>query len=518
MKYIFNYLVLTTMVMMLSACGEKTPEEIAADNKKNIELAVKRAQVMMFDGDYQGAATLLENTSAKSGQNVALCESLAYAYAKLDRPSESAIFFEKASDLSGGNPQMLISSAKTYIVANQINSAIGAYSKYVQMVPRDAVAWKNYAKLLEKQDRNKDALNAYLEFVKTAGRATNTDEASDIGWLFLKSGNVVQAQRWLEAALGASIPENVNTRKSIFAGLVAVYLSQKEASKLDYAVAEIDKIDPEFISQKYPDLRKKLDEFRKSMKELQDALKAEEKRKEEEAKAKEEAEAKAKEEAEAKAKEEAAKKAEEEAKKLEEEKKAKEENTEPTAENNSEKIPQQQEGEIIQTELKDETGTPQVELTKQQKLIAQVYQLIADGKASEASKIANMAVAEDRNSSEAWRALGLAYDAEGRGSDSYMAAKEAYTRNPEDINATLLYLRTASHVQNNEQFLNSLYRAREKFPNNYEIMIGLARTYKLIGDKPNSKFFYHAFLNSAPQEHPLYNEVSEEFEKFISSK
>ena len=99
-----------------------------------------------------------------------------------------------------------------------------------------------------------------------------------------------------------------------------------------------------------------------------------------------------------------------------------------------------------------------------------------------------------------------------------MAARESYVRNPDDINATLLYIRTASGVQNNEQFLNTLYAARKKFPNNSEIMLGLARTYKLLGDKPNARFFYESFLNGTPKEHPLYDEVSEEFEKYIAEK
>ena len=78
-----------------------------------------------------------------------------------------------------------------------------------------------------------------------------------------------------------------------------------------------------------------------------------------------------------------------------------------------------------------------------------------------------------------------------------MAPREAYVRAPDDINATLFYLRNASRIQNNEIFLNSLYRAHEKFPNNVEILVGLARTYKLIGDNRNAKYFYNVFLNMA---------------------
>ena len=170
-------------------------------------------------------------------------------------------------------------------------------------------------------------------------------------------------------------------------------------------------------------------------------------------------------------------------------------------------------------ELKDEAPKAKGEKKKSpvEELIEKTYALIAEKKPAEASKAGNLAVAEDRNSAAAWRALALAYDAEGRAFDSHMAAREAYVRSPDDINSTLLYIRTASGVQNNEQFLNTLYRANRKFPNNSEIMLGLARTYKLIGDRPNAKYFYNAFLNGTPKEHPLYNEVSEEFEEYVAA-
>lgn len=504
MKFIFKRLsAIAVLAYLLAGCGEKTPEQLAAENKRALEISVKRAQVMMFEGDYAKAAELLEETSQKHGDDAALCEALAYSYAQIGRGAEAAIFFEKASDISGGSVQMLVNAAKAYEQAGQFQSAARAYEKYLKIKPRDMIAWKSLSGCHEKMSKYQDALNAYLEGVKKSGRNPDTREACDIGNLFLKVGNPVQGRRWLEAALAATSAENTRTRADILAGLVAAYLAQKEAAALEGAVAELDKIAPGFVGEKYPQLHEQLAEFRRKLKEAEDALKAAEFKKAEEAKKAEEEKRLAEEK---KSAEEAAEKAKKEA----------ESAGKPAAEpaDPAEKTPK-----LENVEIRDELPEAKREEDKSplEKLIEKTYALIAEKKPAEASKTGNLAVAEDRNSAAAWRALALAYDAEGRAFDSHMAAREAYVRNPDDINSTLLYIRTASGVQNNEQFLNTLYRANKKFPNNSEIMLGLARTYKLIGDRPNAKYFYNSFLNGTPKEHPLYEEVSEEFEEYVAA-
>ena len=134
MKFIFKRLsAIAVLACLLAGCGEKTPEQLAAENKRALEISVKRAQVMMFEGDYAKAAELLEETSQKHGDDAALCEALAYSYAQIGRGAEAAIFFEKASDISGGSVQMLVNAAKAYEQAGQFQSAARAYEKYLKI-------------------------------------------------------------------------------------------------------------------------------------------------------------------------------------------------------------------------------------------------------------------------------------------------------------------------------------------------------------------------------------------------
>lgn len=526
MKFIFKTLLpLAALAAVLAGCGEKTPEQIAEENKKTLSIAVKRAQVLMFENKYAQSAELLEEASRRCGDDATLCELLAYSYVRLGRGAEAAIFFEKASDISGGNAQLLVNAAKAYEQAGQFQSAIRAYEKYLKLKPRDMIAWKSMSKCLEGLSNYREALNAYLEGLKKSERNPNTREACEIGNLFLKVGNAVQGRKWLEAALAATNDENIETRTEILSGLISVYLAQKETALLEDAVAKLDKIDPKIVDEKYPNLRAQLAEFRRKLKEAEDAVNAEKIAAEKREAEKREAEKKAQEEKAAKEKAQAEEKAAEQSKPESAENKNAGQTAQPALESNPQESAKPAEDsqpadapEVKEAQISDEVAEDTQPKTKLEKLVAQTYAQIADGKAAEASKSGNLAVAEDRDSAQAWRALALAYDAEGRSFDSYMAARESYVRNPDDINATLLYIRTASGVQNNEQFLNTLYAARKKFPNNSEIMLGLARTYKLLGDKPNARFFYESFLNGTPKEHPLYDEVSEEFEKYIAEK
>lgn len=504
-------------VALLSGCGEKSPEQIAAENKKQSELSVRRAQVLMFENKSAEAIKLLEETYQKCGSRPELCENLAYAYMQNGQLASAAMFFENAAAQKGGDAELQISAAKAYEQSKAFDSAAKAYEKYLKIKPADPVARRALASCYEKLEKYPEALNSMMEGLRVSGRNPNTAEAAKIGNLFVKTGNAIQARKWLEAAFKATLPENVETRREILVGLITVYLAQKETVLLDTAVNELDKIAPNEIDQKYPKLRKQLQDFKDSLKAAEEAIKNAERKKTEELKAAEEAK---------KAKEAEAKKAAEEQKKAEDAKNAESEKTSEKADaskpqdlTQSEAVEEKAEDAPVEqkTDIKDETDTP-AKPSEYDTLVQKCYDAIAKGDAAEAEKSAHLAIAENSAPEAAWRALAKAYEMSDKHNDSYMAASEAYKRNPDDIDATLFYLRNASRVLNNEKFLNKVYLAHEKFPNNPEIWVDLARTYKLMGDKRNALFFYRHFLANTPKEHILYEEMEEEYKQFSENK
>ena len=493
---------LLPLCALLSACGEKTPEQIAAENKRNSEIAVRRAQVLIFDGKTADAIVMLEEASQKYGTGVELCEALAYAYSQEGKFADAAMCFEKASDLKGGDPSLQISAAKTYEQAGVLDSAIKAYEKYLKLKPGDAVAWKSLASCCVKAEYYEDALKHYLAAIKAIGRDPNTTEAAEIGELFIKNGNAHQAQRWLEAAYAVTLPENAEVKKKLLSNLIAVYLSLKDMGKLERAVNDADAIDKNLVESAYPGLHAKIADFKAKLKEAEEAFKTEQKKKEEaalaERKAKEEAAAKA--EAERKAKEEAERKAKEESEKAA-----------MPIDANSESDGKKTEVVSEESTISDAQAKP-AEAEKKPTALEMSRDYLSKGEAKLAERSAHIAIADNRTSPEAWHALAKSYEAQNKANDSFLAAREALKLNPDDINATLYYLKNASRVQNNEHFLNSLYRAHEKFPNNVEILVGLARTYNALKDKPNARYFYAKFLREALKEHPLYEEMQQEYD------
>lgn len=502
------------MVALLSGCGEKSPEQIAAENKKQSELSVRRAQVLMFENKSAEAIKLLEETYQKCGSRPELCENLAYAYMQNGQLASAAMFFENAAAQKGGDAELQISAAKAYEQSKAFDSAVKAYEKYLKIKPADPVARRALASCYEKLEKYPEALNSMMEGLRVSGRNPNTAEAAKIGNLFVKTGNAIQARKWLEAAFKATLPENVETRREILVGLITVYLAQKETALLDTAVNELDKIAPNEIDQKYPKLRKQLQDFKESLKAAEEAIKTAEKKRAEELKAAEDAKKAAEEQKKAEAQKAAedAKKAEASAAKPEADSAKSQDFTQNEAvEEKAEDAPVEQ-----KTDIKDETDTP-AKLSEYDTLVQKCYDAIAKGDDAEAEKSAHLAIAENSAPEAAWRALAKAYEMSDKHNDSYMAASEAYKRNPDDIDATLFYLRNASRVLNNEKFLNKVYLAHEKFPNNPEIWVDLARTYKLMGDKRNALFFYRHFLANTPKEHILYDEMEEEYKQFAGN-
>ncbi len=510
----------------LVGCGEKTPEQIEAENQKNTDIAIRRARVLMFEDKSASAIKLLEETYQKCGSSAELCESLAYAYAQNGQLASAAMFFENASNQKEGDSELQINAAKAYEQSNAFDSAVKAYEKYLKMKPSDVVAWKSLSACLEKLEKYRESLNAYMSALKAAGRNPNTTEATKIGSLFVKVGNVVQARQWLEASYKSTLPTNLETRKAILLDLISVYLAQKESALLEETVAILDKIDANVVDTKYPELRAQLKAFRKN---LEAAKQASILAKQKELEAKDKAEEQAK----LKAEEDAKKAAEQKKKEVAEESptqnvvKKGDEPTDKKVEKNLEQntdeqdnttLPAQEseplsegEAKIKESNIEDATISKK-EPTDYNSLVQKCYDFIAQNDALKAEKLAHAAIALDSQQETAWRALAKAYEISNKNNDSYMAAYEAYKRNPDSIDATLFYLRNASRVLNNEKFLDKVYRAYEKFPNNPEIWVDLARTYNLIGDKRNSTFFYKQFLTHTPKEHPLYDEMSKEYQ------
>lgn len=477
---------LSILTLSLFSCSRETPEQRQARILTEIDSTVKTAQMLIFEEKYANAVELLEKALANYGDNSKIFEALGYAYSGAQKPEMAGMYFEKAGDLDSSNPDLYLSAAYAYEQANIIPAAAGAYKKYLKAVPNSGLALKKLAKCLEKQDLFEEAINTYFAAIKASGRSATSEEAASIGALFVKTKNYTQAERWLNAALDATLAENVAVRSTIYSAMIQMYLAKRDMAKLQEVYAELKKINSQLLESLYPNLGKEIDEYNQKLKEAEEAIK-----KANEAKILEEKRL-----AEEKKKAEELKKAEEEeAKKAEEAKLA--------AIKASEEVKNQE----ALTEAPEPVLTPE---EREEKEYADNYE---KGDYPKAEKVAQNMVAKKPFSSTAWRNLSKSYAAQGKNRDAFFAAREAMRNSPDDVAETLLYLSAASKVLNNETYLDNIYQAKERFPNNCEIMLGLARTYALVGNKTEAKYAYEQFFKLADRQHPLRLEADAELQK-----
>lgn len=484
MKFGFRiifFALLQVLALFLFSCSRETPEQRQARLLSEIDQSVKTAQTMIFEEKYANAIEFLEKALSTYGDNAKIFETLAYAYSADKKFDMAGMYFEKAGDLDGSNPDLYLNAASAYEQAKIYPAAAGAYRKYIDKVPDSSLALKKFAICLEKQDLFEEALNAYHAFQKASKRSLTSDEAASIGSLYVKVKNYPQAKRWLEAALGATLPENVKTRSVIYAAMIEMYLNQKDMASLQKAHDELAKINPELLNSNWPDLTKQLADYNQKLKDAQEAIKKANEAKilEEKRLAEEKAEAEAK-------------------RKAEEEKLA--------AIKASEEVKKQEQIE--------EVAEPVV--TPEERQRNEFDENFAKGDFPKAEKIAQNMVAKKPSSSEAWRCLSKSYTAQGKNRDAFYAAREAMRNSPDDVSETLLYLSTAGKILNNETYLDEIYKAKEKFPNNCEIMLGMARTYAVLGNRTEAKYAYEQFFKLADSEHPLRQQATEELQKLDS--
>ncbi len=499
-----SFIFLSAAIFANSAWFFDSPEEKQRIKNQRIQEAVKNSQVLMFDEKNQQAIELLEKATNDYGENEILCEALAYAYSQDAQYSSAAIYFEKAASFKNANQSLLLNAARSYELCKSYDSALAAYEKYIKASPKDAPVYKSIAKLLDQKGMYDSALTAYMEFVKHSSRHPNTSEAADIGELFLKGKNAVQAKLWFNAALKVCDNSNKDVKARILAGLVDVYLAEQDTQNLEATVKELNKVDPDILAKNYPDLQKQLNEYNAKLKAAKEAVIAAQKAEEERKKAEALRIQKAKE-------------AELAAQKAAQEQKQKELSLkkEPEQKNAAENA--KAKGELPETKIEaaEFTDIAAPVLTQYEKDTDLCNELLAQNKTKDAEKLALKIVGKNGEKPQAWALLARAYCANGKFSDAYLCAKQAYEFEPENLNANLLYLKTGSFIESNEIFLNKLYLAHEKFPYCSEIMLGLARTYAIMQNAREAKYFYEKFLGNAQRLHPLYSAAQQELKNLL---
>ena len=549
--------------MWLGACS--SPEE-----KKAAQ--IKDALSLSEKGSTAEALKILEKLASQYPDDIVIIKSIGQIYTVDGDADMASLFLEQAHLLSPNDTELLFQTYQSLEAAKQ--PAEHLLEKLAEQAP-EAMTPQLWTRLGQARQASKlvqPALDAYLKGIDPKQAKPAPETAAAIGQLFLKVGNLPQAESWLKMAADKDDP---NALTALF-GLLEINLRQKDWADAEATIAQLDTQFPGAVeASQWVQARQELVRWRKSQDEMKDKLaKAEADQKAAEAEA--EAVAAATEATEAgeviesdegSAGTETATR-EGKAQVIADMEAAEAMADAPAIETNEEADPtfvQDNEDIASDPSLTNEPTDPKTtfEVSSDQSPLTEesTYLVTADSASEpvarpdveasppletepspEALRLSSppqtiealMAEAEtatlDRDfksairkywtaismankRAEVWNLLSRAYLVDGQLNNAETTALEAVRLEPRQVAYTLDYLRVAQRSQAPEDFLAELETAYARFPNSPEITLSIARGHERISrDRPTARKLYLRFIDIAPN-HPLIPEARNALER-----
>jgi tetratricopeptide (TPR) repeat protein len=114
------------------------------------------------------------------------------------------------------------------------------------------------------------------------------------------------------------------------------------------------------------------------------------------------------------------------------------------------------------------------------------------------------------NQPKVWAELSEAYLRTGNDRWAQATASEAMRRDPENPKMVLQFIRAAQRTMDEDRLLREMEQAYRNFPNQPEIILVLARAYRDAGNQRNARLLYQKFLEVVPVDYPSRVDVEAE--------
>jgi cytochrome c-type biogenesis protein CcmH/NrfG len=552
-KSVFFITLITTSIWLVGCNGPD--EKKAAQIKVALSLSEK--------GSNAEALKILEKLATQHPDDIEILKSIGQVYSADGDATMASLFLEQAYLQSPNDAELLFQTYRSLDAAKQ--PAGHLLEKLAEQAPEAMTSrlWTRLGQIRQAANRLQPALDAFLKGVDPDKAKPAPQTAAAIGQLFVKVGNLAQAEFWLKMAADIDNPDALT---ALF-GLLEINLRQKDWADAEATIAQLDTQFPGAVeASQWEQVRQELTSWRKS----QDEIKAKLARTQADKKA---AEAEHK-----------AVAAEVEATKvLESDENSKGSETAVTdgkaqiiadmeaaeAMANAPAIESNEEADVtlvqdnkaiasdssITIEPADPTTT--VEVSSDQASTAEettsavdvdtsiepaptpiveafptleaepestvlstssrpqsVEELMADAETATLDRDFKSAIRKywttisiANNRAEVWNLLSRAYLVDGQLNNAETTALEAVRLEPRQVTYTLDYLRVAQRSQAPEDFLAELETAYARFPTSPEITLSIARGHERISqDRPTARNLYLRFIDIAPN-HPLVPEA-----------
>lgn len=552
-KSVFFITLITTSVWLL---GCSSPEEKKAAR-------IKDALSLSEKGSNAEALKILEELATQHPDDIEILKSIGQVYSADGDASMASLFLEQAYLKSPNDTGLLFQTYQSLDAANQ--PAGHLLEKLAEQTPEAMTSqlWTRLGQIRQAANRLQPALDAFLKGVDPDKAKPAPETAATIGQLFVKVGNLPQAEFWLKIATDI---ENPDALTALFR-LLEINLRQKDWADAEATIAQLDTQFPGAVeASQWEQARQELTRWRKSQDEIKAKLaktQADKKAAEAEPKA-DAAEVEAAqvlesdgnskgsetavtdgkaqiisdmEAAEAMAEAPAIENIEEADVTLVQDNKAIASDSsitiEPADPMTTVEVSSDQASAAEETTLAVDADTiidpaptpiveafPTLEAEPEPTALSTISrpqtieELMADAEIATLDRDFKSAIRKywtaisiANNRAEVWNLLSRAYLVDGQLNNAETTALEAVRLEPRQVTYTLDYLRVAQRSQAPEDFLAELETAYARFPTSPEITLSIARGHERISqDRPTARNLYLRFIDIAPN-HPLIPEA-----------
>jgi len=545
-KSAFLITLISTLPTLFWLVGCSSPEE-----KRAAQLT--EAQSLVEAGQMDEALELLEALAVEYPNDLEILTSMGRIYSRQGDETLAAFFLEQAHLQNPDDTELLFDTYRSLEAAGQ---PAGAYLEKLASQAPQAMTPELWVRLGQKRPSENTvqaALDAYLKGVDPDKATPPPATAAAIGQLFVKAGNLAQAESWLGIASESNDP---NALTALF-GLLEINLRQKDWPEAEAIVERLDKQFPGALeASEWQQARKELERWREAQEAMKAKLAAAEAESESEGKSEvssegdsgttdadntvTEASGESKTDAvadleamEAMA-DQPAVEAEEGGDTIRFNPDIAIEPADPgiTFEVNFDEAPIAGETtysvetiEPVEPQpLAEAASLPEPEsfpffgpatpATPERASPATIEELLADAETAELDRDfksairkywAAISIRNDR--ADVWNLLSRAYLVDGQINNAETAALEAVRLRPSQVAYTLDYLRVAQRTKAPLEFVSELETAYARFPASPEITLSLARAHERITEEAaTARTLYQKFIDIAPN-HPLIPEA-----------
>jgi tetratricopeptide (TPR) repeat protein len=552
-KSVFFITLITTSIWLVGCNGPD--EKKAAQIKVALSLSEK--------GSNAEALKILEKLATQHPDDIEILKSIGQVYSADGDATMASLFLEQAYLQSPNDAELLFQTYQSLDAAKQ--PAGHLLEKLAEQAPEAMTSrlWTRLGQIRQAANRLQPALDAFLKGVDPDKAKPAPETAAAIGQLFVKVGNLAQAEFWLKMATDVDNPDALT---ALF-GLLEINLRQEDWVDAEATITQLDTQFPGAVeASQWEQARQELTRWRKSQDEIKAKLaktQADKKAVEAEPKAVAanaeaaqvlESDGNSKgsetavtdgkaqiiadmEAAEAMADAPAIESNEEADVTLVQDNKAIASDSsitiEPTDPTTTVEVSSDQASTAEETTSAVDVDTsiepaptpiveafPTLEAEPESTILRtssrpqSVEELMADAETATLNRDFKSAIRKywttisiANNRAEVWNLLSRAYLVDGQLNNAETTALEAVRLEPRQVTYTLDYLRVAQRSQAPEDFLAELETAYARFPTSPEITLSIARGHERISqDRPTARNLYLRFIDIAPN-HPLVPEA-----------